>query len=397
MAQIQSPETYADGQQVTAARLNNQVSGAVLLPGAVTDQTAIAGGVASGDSILVHDASTSALRKATVVELLGGGLPVVATTVSASESVTTPEVRSLANGDVRIVPQNGVAVTGMAFTSVAGTAVTINSTAHGLVAGQVISVTASVTAYSGVFSITSVTTDAIVYTLPVAATPASGTCSYTKQASERVAGNEVVEGNLYVAGQASVTGGIESPSVSTATLTASGVANFTGTLQYKSTPIFGLYQVTANLIHQTPGFVDVFNNIRIGSFADGWAVAGGDVTSASGGVHWKEAITVPAGEMWEVTWNWSAMRGTDDGFVVGVIRNVGGGAWSQIFNSVQAPTIYTNTPLCNVEILTNTTASAVTYNYAFKSACGPGSATDQAIACHGNGATRIIRRYKIAS
>jgi hypothetical protein len=82
MAQIQSPETYADGQQVTAARLNNQTNGAVLLPGAVTDQTAISGGVASADTLIVHDASASAIRKATVTELLGGGTPVVASSVT---------------------------------------------------------------------------------------------------------------------------------------------------------------------------------------------------------------------------------------------------------------------------------------------------------------------------
>jgi len=82
MAQIQSPETYADGQQVTAARLNNQTNGATLLPGAVTDQTAISGGVASGDSFIVHDASTSALRKATAGEVLGAGIPVVASSVT---------------------------------------------------------------------------------------------------------------------------------------------------------------------------------------------------------------------------------------------------------------------------------------------------------------------------
>ena len=82
MAQIQSPETYADGQQVTAARLNNQTNGAILLPGAVTDQTAISGGVASADGLIVHDASASAIRKATVTELLGSGVPVVATSVT---------------------------------------------------------------------------------------------------------------------------------------------------------------------------------------------------------------------------------------------------------------------------------------------------------------------------
>jgi hypothetical protein len=82
MAQIQSPETYADGQQVTAARLNNQTNGAILLPGAVTDQVAISGGVASADAVIVHDASASALRKVTAGELLGGGVPVVASSVT---------------------------------------------------------------------------------------------------------------------------------------------------------------------------------------------------------------------------------------------------------------------------------------------------------------------------
>ncbi len=93
MAQIQSPETYVDGQQVTATRLNNQTNGAILLPGAVTDQTAISGGIASGDSLLVHDLSASALRKATVAELLGGGVPITTSAIAASSGadlVLTP-------------------------------------------------------------------------------------------------------------------------------------------------------------------------------------------------------------------------------------------------------------------------------------------------------------------
>jgi hypothetical protein len=88
MAQIQSPETYADGQQVTAARLNNQTNGAVLLPGAVTDQTALtANTVASGDTVLLHDASASALRKATAGDLLGSGLPVTTSVITGASGV----------------------------------------------------------------------------------------------------------------------------------------------------------------------------------------------------------------------------------------------------------------------------------------------------------------------
>lgn len=94
MAQIQSPETYVDGQQVTAARLNNQTNGAVLLPGAVTDQTAIASGsVATGDTLIVHDLSASALRKATAGELLGSGVPITTSSITGStgaDLVITP-------------------------------------------------------------------------------------------------------------------------------------------------------------------------------------------------------------------------------------------------------------------------------------------------------------------
>lgn len=75
MAQIQSPETYVDGQQVTAARLNNQTNGATLLPGAIADQSALAANsVEATDTVLLYDGSASALRKATVGDLLNSGL-----------------------------------------------------------------------------------------------------------------------------------------------------------------------------------------------------------------------------------------------------------------------------------------------------------------------------------
>ena len=94
MAQIQSPETYADGQQVTAARLNNQTNGAILLPGVITDQTAItANTVQSVDSVLLYDSSASSLRKATVGDITSSGSPVVTgsvTAVAGADLVVTP-------------------------------------------------------------------------------------------------------------------------------------------------------------------------------------------------------------------------------------------------------------------------------------------------------------------
>lgn len=246
MAQIQSPETYADGQQVTAARLNNQTNGAILLPGAVTDQTAISGGVASGDSVMVHDLSASALRKATVGEVLGANVP-----------VTTSAVTGGANSDIVLTPNDGAIVTGQAYTSGDGLTVTVTSTAHGLVVGQVILVTSAATGYNGTFRVATVATNSFTYVMTTAATPGSSTLSYTKKGSVRNAGSESVAGSLFVAGSAVISGDTAlsgattisgTTSVTGATnisgsLTSSGTANFTGTLQVGGSVGYMLYEV----------------------------------------------------------------------------------------------------------------------------------------------------------
>ena len=97
MAQIQSPETYVDGQQVTAARLNNQTNGATLLPGAITDQSALTANTLDvADTFIINDASVSALRKATISDILNSGL-----------SLTTGVVTGKAGVDITITPASG--------------------------------------------------------------------------------------------------------------------------------------------------------------------------------------------------------------------------------------------------------------------------------------------------
>jgi hypothetical protein len=193
MAQIQSPETYVDGQQVTATRLNNQTNGATLIPGAITDQTALAAGtVATGDQVLLHDASASALRRATAGDLLGSNVP-----------VTTSAVTAGANNDIVITPNNGTIVTGQAYTSANGLTVTVTSTAHILVVGQVILVSAAATGYNGTFRVATVATNSFTYVMTTAATPGSSTLSYTKLGSIRNAGSESITGSLFVTGSAS--------------------------------------------------------------------------------------------------------------------------------------------------------------------------------------------------
>jgi len=89
MAQLQNPETYADGQQVTSARLNNMVNGATLTDGAINDQTAITSSVVpsvnAADSLLIYDASeitANKLRKATLTQVLTNNLPITTSAVT---------------------------------------------------------------------------------------------------------------------------------------------------------------------------------------------------------------------------------------------------------------------------------------------------------------------------
>lgn len=398
MAQIQSPETYVDGQQVTAARLNNQTNGAILLPGAVTDQTSLAANtVAAGDQVILHDLSATALRKATAGDLLGSGLNASLGTASV-ETLTTSVINGKANRDINATPNDGVLVTGKTFSSIDGITAVVSSTAHGLESNTCLDITASNPVYSGQYFINVIGVDSFSYTIrqatPVAA---SGTLSYTKKGTVKVAGNEHITGNLEVVGKTELDGAttVSGTLLATGTSTFSGTSNFTGTLQYKSTPIYGLFNISTFNLVNTVGLVSVINNVRI-PIVTNWAVAGGNVTGAGGGVHWNESHTIPTGEMWEITWHWSAMRGGDDYFAVGVIRRQGGGSWIQIEDFQPQPSIYTNSPITTVDVLTNTSGSPVTYDYSFKSAFGGGTGTDQAIVISGGGAVRVIRKYKIA-
>lgn len=261
MPQIQKGETFADGQQVTGARLNQLIDSATILPNIITDQTNIAvNGVASNDSLLVYDLSATALREANVSDVLGSNVP-----------VTTSQITAGNTSDVTISPQNGTLVAGSAFTSADGLTVVVTSNAHGLVAGQVVTTTASTVAgYNGTHKITAVTTNTFTYVMTVAGTIGSGTISYTKQGVVKNTANEVISNNLYVDGNANITGALTTSStlgvtgaltasstlavtgVTTLTgaaningaVTASGTVNITGAIQFGGTVVYSMYEVT---------------------------------------------------------------------------------------------------------------------------------------------------------
>jgi hypothetical protein len=77
MAQIQKGTTYSTGDQVTATNLNALADAAILLPGAITDQTAKTVPLAA-DTVLIHSAADTALRKSTLTQLFSNatGIPI---------------------------------------------------------------------------------------------------------------------------------------------------------------------------------------------------------------------------------------------------------------------------------------------------------------------------------
>ena len=257
MAQFQSPETYVDGQQVTATRLNNQTNGAVALPGLITDQTNItANTVASGDSVLLYDLSATALREATVSDLLNSGISTSAPS-SAIDTLTVDQVNGKTNKDIDINPNNGVTITGKAFNSSDGITASVTSVGHGLKTGMHLNVTASNTAYSGKQVITTTGADSFTFTIkqttPVAA---SGTLSYTADATTKAYGNLYVSEQATVKEDLRVVGNsiVQGNSRVDGTMNVTGLANFTGGISVSGGSFLVLYAVSEEVIpyYQAP-------------------------------------------------------------------------------------------------------------------------------------------------
>jgi len=104
MAQIQKGTTYgttSPSNLVTSTNLNNHVDDAVLLPGAITDQTAKTV-LASADTILVHSSADTALRKTTAAQLFAAPLPIGSSTANSGK-FTSLETTGQYKGSVTAV------------------------------------------------------------------------------------------------------------------------------------------------------------------------------------------------------------------------------------------------------------------------------------------------------
>jgi hypothetical protein len=265
MAQISKGDTFTNGEQVTGSRLNQLVDSAILLNGSITEQTSIsANTVDSADKVLIYDASADALRKASVSDILGSGLPVTVGAIT-SDTISATSINGKTNKDVFIIPNDGVSVTGKTFSSIDGLTVAVSSLTHGLLVGQYVQMTCSNANYSGLFKITSASTDSFGYILNATVSVASGTCSYIKKASLPVTGNVSITGNEDVGGNLTVSGDVYFKSTSAIKIPVGTTAErpalaITGQLRYNTTTTH----------------TEVYNGTT-------WEVVGGSPFDATGG------------------------------------------------------------------------------------------------------------------
>lgn len=92
MAQIQKGDTFTNGQQVDATRLNQLVDSSVLLVGAISEQTTMTPNtVESTDQTIINDGGV--LKKTTVGSILNSNLPVTTSSItggSGADIIVTP-------------------------------------------------------------------------------------------------------------------------------------------------------------------------------------------------------------------------------------------------------------------------------------------------------------------
>ena len=251
MAQISKGQTFNNGDQVTGTTLNQLVDAATLLNGAITEQTSLSGSVDGADLVLLYDQTATALRKASITDILNS-----ATTANVT-TLTTSAIIGQSNSDIVITPNSGTVVTGKAWASVDGILVTVSSTAHGLTTNQILTFTSSNTAFSGVYVITVTSVDLFTYTISPVSTASSGTVSYTKLGVVNINGYEYITSGLIVGGTLTALGNTTFNGVTKFASGITGDTTFNGNVTIGTGKTFTLDTApTTTLQAATKGYVD---------------------------------------------------------------------------------------------------------------------------------------------
>ena len=116
MGQLLKGETFSNGEQVTALRLNQLVDSATLTTGAITEQANLTPNtLAADDSLLAYDTSANGLREITASDVLNSGLPITTGSItgnSGSNLIITPHSTSALLVSGNLSTTNNLSVTG---------------------------------------------------------------------------------------------------------------------------------------------------------------------------------------------------------------------------------------------------------------------------------------------
>ena len=313
MSDLNRTQSFADGDLVTALKLKNLIDLTTINATFVSSKDEI---IASSidkdtDTVLLHDYSTSTLKKIKISELLNVPLLLTSLTADAGNivSLTTSGITAQANSNIKLLPLDGVSVSGKNWVSSDGLTVTVTSTAHGLVTGDVLIITASNTAYSADVAITVTTADQFTYTLPAtdpARVASAGTLSYYRKAYVNIAGR------LSVSGKTSVQD-----------LTVSGSLSATGSTTLGST------SVTSLLIGGKTPMTTQDNQMRVYTKSGFTTGKTGANTTTGNLIYETPTLTIPADE----TWIYEFQVQTTSGYVNGNTRADYGSVYMSVFNN----------------------------------------------------------------
>lgn len=96
MAKLQKGKDFTTGSPFSGADLNSLVDAATILPGAITEQSAVT--PAGADTVMVYSAAATALGKCTVTQLFAAQ--------SSDAAAGTPSIRTLGTGAQQAAPGN---------------------------------------------------------------------------------------------------------------------------------------------------------------------------------------------------------------------------------------------------------------------------------------------------
>ena len=236
MAQISSPEVYADGQQVTAVRMNNMVNGSVLLPGAINDQSLFTS-LANVDTFLIYDDSTGNLGKIALSSLFTQGQDIVTKSITDITG-NVLGITFTSNQEIYLTTgsgSNGVVITGVVSASGGGS---IGGSGPNSVIGGLLVLTELTVAGNVLFNTTEAIKLPVGTTVQRPATPIAGQIRY----NSTLLAAEVYNGTTW-----------DAVPVAGTSLTLPNTVNFTGTIQYNGTVVYGLYAVYEETISTFSG------------------------------------------------------------------------------------------------------------------------------------------------